>query len=49
MQFMKLLLQLRNSKAGTDEDYILSPVADENGIFYDSRSCGDGLLKECGC
>lgn len=43
MQFMKLLLQLRNSKAGTDEDYILSPVADENGIFYDSRSCGDQL------
>lgn len=43
MQFMKLLLQLRNSKAGTDEDYILSPVADENGIFYDSRSCGDEL------
>ena len=45
MQFMKLLLQLRNSKAGTDEDYILSPVADENGIFYDSRSCGDELPK----
>ena len=43
MQFMKLLLQLRNSKAGTDEDYILSPVADENGIFYDSRSCGEQL------
>ena len=43
MQFMKLLLQLRNSKAGTDEDYILSPVADENGIFYDSCSCGDQL------
>lgn len=43
MQFMKLLLQLRNSRAGTDEDYILSPVADENGIFYDSRSCGEQL------
>lgn len=43
MKFMKLLLQLRNSKAGTDKDYILSPVADENGIFYDSRSCGDTL------
>lgn len=45
MQFMRLLLQLRNSKAGTDEDYILSPVADENGTFYDSRSCGDTLPK----
>lgn len=40
MQFMKLLLQLRNSRKNPEEDYILSPVADENGIFYDSRSCG---------
>lgn len=43
MQFMKLLLQLRNSRKNPEEDYILSPVADENGIFYDSRSCGDQL------
>lgn len=45
MQFMKLLLQLRNSRKNPEEDYILSPVADENGIFYDSRSCGDTLPK----
>lgn len=43
MLFMKLLLQLRNSRKNPEEDYILSPVADENGIFYDSRSCGDQL------
>ena len=43
MQFMKLLLQLRNSRKNPEEDYILSPVANENGIFYDSRSCGDTL------
>lgn len=43
MQFMKLLLQLRNSRTKPEEDYILSPVADENGVFYDSRSCGDQL------
>ena len=43
MQFMKLLLQLRNSRTNPEEDYILSPVADENGRFYDSRSCGDEL------
>ena len=43
MQFMKLLLQLRNSRTKPEEDYILSPVADENGVFYDSRSCGDKL------
>lgn len=43
IQFMKLLLQLRNSRTKPEEDYILSPVADENGVFYDSRSCGDKL------
>lgn len=43
MQFMKLLLQLRNSRKNPEEDYILSPVADESGVFYDSRSCGDQL------
>ena len=43
MQFMRLLLQLRNSRTNPEEDYILSPVADENGVFYDSRSCGDQL------
>lgn len=43
MQFMKLLLQLRNSRKNPEEDHILSSVADENGVFYDSRSCGDTL------
>ena len=34
---------MRNSITGTETDYLVSPVADENGIFYDSRSCGDQL------
>lgn len=38
MHYIKLMLQMRNSKTGTEEDYILSPVADENGIFFDSRT-----------
>lgn len=38
MQLMKLLLQMRNSVSGTEIDYLLSPVADENGVFYDSRN-----------
>lgn len=37
MHLMKLLLQMRNSKTGIEVDYILSPVADANGNFYDSR------------
>lgn len=34
---MKLLLQMRNSIINSEEDYLLSPVADENGHFFDSR------------
>ena len=36
---LKLTLQLRNSFIKSDIDYILSPVADKNGVFYDSRIC----------
>lgn len=43
LHILKLTLQLRNSKMNSNEDYILSPIADENGVFYDSRSCGDTL------
>ena len=42
MQLMKLLLQLRNSMINSEIDYMLSPVS-ENGVFYDSRSCGSNL------
>ena len=34
---MKLLLQMRNSITNSEEDFLLSPVADENGRFFDSR------------
>lgn len=34
---MKLLLQMRNSITNSEEDYLLSPVADESGHFFDSR------------
>lgn len=37
MSLMKLLLQMRNSKINSEVDYLLSPVADENGHFFDSR------------
>ena len=40
---MKLLLQIRNSKAGSDIDYLLSPVADNTGRFFDSREQVAGL------
>lgn len=46
MDLMKLLLQMRNSITNSEVDYLLSPVADENGVFYDSRVCSDALPKD---
>lgn len=33
----KLILQMRNSNARTEEDYIISPVKADDGTFFDSR------------
>ena len=46
MHLMKLLLQMRNSVTNSEIDYLLSPVADENGNFYDSRTCDSALPKD---
>lgn len=46
MHLMTLLLQMRNSRTGTEIDYLLSPVADADGNFYDSRKCIDALPKD---
>lgn len=43
MGLLKLTLQMRNSITRTETDYLISPVADENGNFYDSRTCGPSL------
>lgn len=40
---MKLLLQMRNSITNSEVDYMLSPVADETGHFFDSREENDSL------
>ena len=45
MRLMRLTLQMRNSITGSEIDYLVSPVADENGNFYDSRSCDATLPK----
>lgn len=42
----KLLVQLRNSVTGSEEDYILSPVKNKDGQFFDSRACGGNLPKD---
>ncbi len=43
MGLMKLLLQMRNSKTNSEVDYLLSPIADESGHFFDSRTSGSNL------
>jgi len=41
----KLTLQIRNSISNTEIDYLISPVANEKGEFYDSRTANDTLPK----
>lgn len=40
---LKMTLQMRNSIMGTDVDYLVSPVMNAEGSFYDSRKAGQGL------
>ena len=35
------MIELRNSRVGTDEDYILSPVLNSDSSFFDSRLSSD--------
>ncbi|WGK68194.1 type V CRISPR-associated protein Cas12a/Cpf1 [Candidatus Haliotispira prima] len=46
MRLLRLTLQMRNSRTGTDEDWMVSPVKDANGEFFDSRKAGDNLPKD---
>lgn len=46
LHLLKLTLQMRNSKTGTDIDYLISPVANNKGVFYDSRVVNDTLPKD---
>ena len=46
LSLFRLTLQMRNSISGSDVDYIISPVQDKNGNFYDSRICGPTLPKD---
>lgn len=38
ISLFKLVLQMRNSWTGTDIDYLVSPVCNEKGKFFDSRN-----------
>ena len=45
-KLLQITLSLRHSKMGTDEDFILSPVADENEEFFDSRDATENQPKD---
>lgn len=45
MHLFRLTVQMRNSKVNTEIDYLISPVINSNGTFYDSRTCGNNLPK----
>lgn len=37
LRLFKLTVQMRNSISNTEIDYLISPVCDKKGVFYDSR------------
>jgi len=45
IRFLKLTLQMRNSRIKTDEDWIISPIKDKDGNFFDSRNADDSMPK----
>lgn len=46
ISLLKLVLQMRNSVTGTAIDYLISPVMNKKGEFYDSRYSTDNLPKD---
>lgn len=43
LHLFKLCLQMRNSITGTETDYLISPVSNSKGEFYDSRTAPETL------
>ncbi|MDY5968815.1 MAG: type V CRISPR-associated protein Cas12a/Cpf1, partial [Bacteroidales bacterium] len=46
LYLLGLVLQMRNSESGTEVDYIISPVANDEGEFYCSNNANDALPKD---
>lgn len=43
LSLFRLILQMRNSRIGTEEDYLISPVKNDQGYFFDSRNANSNL------
>lgn len=48
LHLFRLTLQMRNSISNSEQDYLLSPVADENGQFFNSENEKLKGKDECG-
>ncbi len=46
LKLLSYTLQMRNSVIGGELDYIISPVKDSNGNFFDSRLLNESLPKD---
>lgn len=46
MWLLKMTLQIRNSETNGETDYMLSPVKNEDGKFFNSDEVKDGTLPE---
>lgn len=46
MDLFKLTLQMRNSITNSEVDYLISPVKNAQGVFYDSRNANADLPKD---
>ena len=46
IRLFRLTIQMRNSKKETNEDWLISPIKDNNGFFFDSRDAGPSMPKD---
>ncbi len=47
IRLVRLMLQMRNSESGrTDVDYLISPVRNKDGVFYNSNNAGADLPQD---
>jgi len=46
LNLFKITVQMRNSITNSETDYLISPVMNAKGEFYDSRKAGDNLPKD---
>ena len=46
LKLLKLMLQMRNSIPNTSEDYLISPIKNSKGTFYNSKNGDEKLPKD---